>query len=44
MRVFCVYNEEYDRFLKQVVDYVLEEYGADLDISDLQEIELVKEI
>ena len=44
MKVFCGYNEKYDHFLKQVVDYVLEQYGYTLDTRNLKEIELVREI
>lgn len=44
MKVFCAYSKELDRFLKQVVGYVLDKYGDELDISNLQEIELVRQI
>ena len=44
LKVFCNYNKEYDHFLKQVVEYVLEQYGSVLDIRNLKEIELVREI
>lgn len=44
MKVFCGYNEKYDHFLKQVVDYVLEQYGYTLDTRNLKEIELVRVI
>ena len=44
MKVFCAYNHEYDRFLKSVVDYILCKYGDDLELKNIDEIELVKEL
>ena len=44
MKIYCKYNEEYDRFLKRLVEYVLQKYGSELDITGVKEIELVKEI
>ena len=44
MKVFCAYNHEYDRFLKSVVDYILCKFGDDLELKNIDEIELVKEL
>ena len=44
MKVFCAYNHEYDRFLKSVVNYILCKFGDDLELNNIEEIELVKEL
>ena len=41
MKVYCSYNEEYHQFLNKIVDSILEKYGSQLDISALEEIELI---
>ena len=41
MRVQCTYNQEYEIFLKAVVDYVIERWGDELDLSGAETIELV---
>ncbi len=41
LKVFCSYNEEYHNFLNKVVDSILDKYGSQLNISALEEIELV---
>lgn len=41
MNVFCKYNNDLERFLKNVVEYTIKLYGENLDISEVQEIELV---
>ena len=40
MRVQCTYNQEYEIFLKAVVDYVIERWGDELDLSGAETIEL----
>ena len=40
MRVQCTYNQEYEIFLKAVVDYVIERWGDELDLSGVETIEL----
>ena len=40
MRVQCTYNQEYEIFLKEVVDYVIERWGDELDLSGAETIEL----
>ena len=40
MRVQCTYNQEYEIFLKAVVDYVMERWGDELDLSGAETIEL----
>ena len=44
MRVFCAYNQEYDRFLISVVEYVIRKYGDNLDLRNVEEIELIKTV
>lgn len=44
MRVFCDYNQDFDRFLKTVVEYVMEKYSENLDLRNVEEIELVREV
>lgn len=39
MRVQCTYNQEYEIFLKAVVDYVIERWGDELDLSGAETIE-----
>lgn len=41
MKVYCSYNEGYHNFLNKVVDSILDKYGSQLNISALEEIELV---
>lgn len=41
VRVQCTYNQEYEIFLKAVVDYVIECWGDELDLSGVETIELV---
>lgn len=41
MQVFCKYCEELDKFLNEVVEYVLQIYGDELNLTRLDEIELV---
>ena len=40
MKIYCSYNHEYHIFLNKVVKLVLNQYGSDLNISTLKEIEL----
>ena len=40
VRVQCTYNQEYEIFLKAVVDYVIERWGDELDLSGAETIEL----
>lgn len=40
MRVQCTYNQEYEIFLKAVVDYVIERWGDELDLSGAETIEI----
>ena len=40
MKIYCFYNYEYHIFLNKVVELVLNQYGSDLNISTLREIEL----
>ena len=44
MKVFCAYDSELDSFIKTVADYVLKKYGNELDLRDVHEIEIVKEL
>ncbi len=41
MRVQCMYNQKYEIFLEAVVDYVIDRWGNELDLSGLETIELV---
>lgn len=41
MKIYCLYNEEFDQFLKEVVQLILNKYGSQLNIESLKEIELV---
>lgn len=41
MKIYCLYNEEFDQFLKEVVQLILSKYGLQLNIESLEEIELV---
>lgn len=41
MKVFCLYNNEFHEFLDKVVKQVLAIYGSKLNITSLEEIELV---
>lgn len=40
MKIFCQYNPHLDNFLKELVEYVLDSYGRQLLLDDLEEIEL----
>ncbi len=40
LKIYCSYNHEYHIFLNKVVELVLKQYGSDLNISTLKEIEL----
>ena len=40
MRVQCTYNQEYEIFLKAGVDYVIERWGDELDLSGAETIEI----
>lgn len=41
MKIYCSYNEEFHIFLNKVVELILQEYGSQINISSLEEIELV---
>ena len=41
MKIYCLYNHEYHIFLNKVVELILNQYGSDLNINTLKEIELV---
>ena len=41
MRIYCLYNRIFHIFLNEVVQYVLDRYGCELNIITLREIELV---
>lgn len=41
MKIYCFYNYEYHIFLNKVVELVLNQYGSDLNINTLKEIELI---
>ena len=41
MHIQCTYNEEYEIFFKSVVDYVIDCWGDELDLSEVEIIELV---
>ena len=40
MRIFCQYNPQLDNFLHEIVEYVLDLYGKQLLLDNLEEIEL----
>lgn len=40
MKIYCSYSHDYHIFLNKVVELVLNQYGADLNINTLREIEL----
>jgi len=44
MRIFCQYSPQLDCFLKDLVEYVLDSYGNQLLLDDLEEIELIKDL
>ena len=44
MRICCQYNPQLDCFLKGLVEYVLDSYGNQLLLDDLEEIELIKDL
>ncbi len=41
MKVYCSYDPEYDVFIKEVVNIILDKYGDNLHLSSLEEIELI---
>lgn len=41
MKVYCSYNQELHNFLNKVVKLILNEYGPQLNLATLEEIELV---
>lgn len=41
MQIECTYNPAYEKFLKEVVAYVIDLWGADLDLSGIEKIELI---
>lgn len=40
MKIYCSYNHKYHIFLNKVVELILNQYGSDLNINTLKEIEL----
>lgn len=40
MKIFCTFNKDYEPLLKQTVEYAIENYGKDLNVDTLEEIEL----
>ena len=42
MEIVCKYNKDLEIFLKQVVQYVIDNYGDNLKLNKLKIIELVK--
>ena len=41
MKIFCKYSDILDKFLNEVVQYTLNLYSEELDISEVEEIELM---
>ena len=41
MQIYCSYNQELYDFLNKVVGLILDKYGTQLNISSLEEIELI---
>ena len=41
MKVYCSYSQELHNFLNKVVKLILNEYGPQLNLATLEEIELV---
>ncbi|HIY01355.1 MAG TPA: hypothetical protein IAA26_05865 [Candidatus Blautia faecipullorum] len=41
MKIFCTYKKEYDKFLKEAVEYTIEMFGTQVNIEALEEIELM---
>lgn len=41
MKVYCSYDKDYDVFLKEVTNLVLDKYGSQLNLDTLEEIELI---
>ena len=41
MQIECTYNSAYEKFLKEVVAYVINFCGAELDPSGIEKIELI---
>lgn len=42
MKIYCSYSHEYNNFLNKVVKLVLDKYGTQLNLTTLEEIELIK--
>lgn len=42
MKIYCLYNQKFHRFLNEVVELILDTYGSQLNIDTLKEIELEK--
>ena len=42
MKVYCSYNQELHQFLNEVVELVVNKYGTQLNLTTLEEIELIK--
>lgn len=41
MKIECIYNQEYEKFLKEVVAYVTNLCESELDLSGIEKIELI---
>ncbi|WMC93215.1 hypothetical protein [Kineothrix sp. MB12-C1] len=41
MKVYCLYNKDYHRFINEIVEQILTVYGSQLKLGTLEEIELV---
>lgn len=41
MKIYCLYNQKLENFLKEVAELILNKYGGQLNIESLEEIELV---
>lgn len=41
MKIYCSYSDEYNNFLSEVVELILDKYGSQLNIDTLEEIELI---
>lgn len=42
MKVYCSYNQELHQFFNEVVELVVNRYGTQLNLTTLEEIELIK--
>lgn len=40
MKIYCEFNTDYEPLLQDIVNYAIENYGNNLNISTLTEIEL----